>query len=81
MQIAIKTQTARATNYKEGIKCVNIFLQDETGHTTFQVGLRVTEWGEKKPIEPRITIDSEKHTYDMPISQLVEGLLKLYPMQ
>jgi len=67
MKIAIKTQTARATNYKEGLNCVNLFLINTT-NTTFEMGLQITQWGETKPIEPiaRIEIDGKCYRYSIP---------------
>ena len=45
-RINIKTQTNRSTQWREGLNCVNLFVND------FQMGLRVTEWGQTSPIEP-----------------------------
>ncbi len=74
MKIAIKTQTARATNYKEGLNCVNLFLQDRVSNTKFQVGLQVTEWGDTKPIEPIILFEIDNKEYRLTIPE-IKGLL------
>lgn len=75
MKIAIKTQTSRATNYKENLNCVNVFLQDRFSDTKFEMGLQVTEWGDNKPIEPIITISFGDKDYRFTVESLRTQLI------
>jgi hypothetical protein len=72
MKIAIKTQTTRSTQYKEGFNCVNLFLKEPNERQSFELGLRVTEWGDKKEIEPLITISIEDKEYLIPINKFIK---------
>ena len=71
--ISIKTQTNRTTNFKDKFNCVNLFLRG------FSVGLNVTEWGEKKPIEPKIFFEIKGQDYEIELNEfikLIEPLLQ-----
>lgn len=70
--ISIKTQ-ARATNYKDKLNCVNLFLRG------FEVGLKITEWGDKKPIEPKIFFTIKGQNYEIELNafiKIIEPVLK-----
>ena len=75
MRINVKTQTNRSTNWKEGLNCVNLFLTDHHSNTKFEVGMQVTEWGERKEILPIITFESNGEHYQFPVNDF-EKLLK-----
>ncbi len=70
MKIAIKTQTNRSTNWKEGYNCVNLHLMDKFSNTSFQVGLQVTEWGSTQEIEPTVVFEIKGKEYRFTISEL-----------
>jgi hypothetical protein len=70
MKIAIKTQTARTTNYKEGFNCVNLFLNDRFNNADFSMSLQVTAWGENNPIEPVTEFEIDGKTYRFTIPEL-----------
>ncbi len=74
MKINIKTQTNRATLWREGLNCVNLVLADKFSCSGFEMGLQVTEWGSKDEIEPLITFDTGKKTRTFTISELSEKL-------
>ncbi len=74
MKIAIKTQTARSTNWKEGFNCVNLHLQDHFSNSVFQVGLQVTEWGDNKHIEPIVVFEINGKEYRYSVTDLTELL-------
>ena len=76
MKIAIKTQTSRATNYREGLNCANLFLQDRFSGTQFEVGLQATEWGEREQIEPVIIFSINNKYYRFTLGEfakIIEG--------
>ncbi len=75
MKINIKSQSSRATQWREGLNCVNLFLADRFGNASFEMGLRVTEWGSKDEIEPQITFTSDGKTHIFTITELL-GKLK-----
>ncbi len=64
MKINIKTQTKRSTIWREGVNCVNLFLND------FQMGLQVTEWGKTIPIDPVATFSIGAKEKTLTIAEL-----------
>jgi len=71
--ISIKTQTKRSTQFKDNFNCINLFLKG------FEVGLNVTEWGEKEPINPQISFSIKGNDYYLSLEKfikLIEPLLK-----
>lgn len=74
MKISVKRQTNRATTWKEGANCVNLFLQDRFGNTTLQMGLETTEWGDSKEIKPVVTFSIGGKNYKFTQSELSSKL-------
>lgn len=66
-KISIKTQTNRATNFKRGYNCVNLFLNN------FEVGLKTTEWGNTEELErAEIIFSINGHDYIMDLETFKE---------
>lgn len=74
MKIATKTQTNRATNWKEGYNCVNLHLIDKVGNSSFQMGLQVTNWGNTQGIEPLVVFLINGTEYRLTIPELSDLL-------
>jgi hypothetical protein len=71
--LAIKTQTKRATNYKEGILNVNLFLPE------FELGIVTTKsWGDYIPRDdPLIVIDIGGEIRYIDLSEFKKMILKM----
>ncbi len=68
--INIKTQTKRATTWKEKIVNINLFCGD------FQFGIVTSKyWGEfEQRNEPLIELKIEKRSYQIPMSEFISKL-------
>jgi len=76
-QINIKTQTARSTHWKTGFNCVNLFLSDRYNNTDIELGLRVTEWGDKYEIKPKINVRIDGNEYEFELEDF-KSLIRGY---
>jgi len=66
--ISVKTQTNRSTQFKENFNCVNVAYKD------FQFCLKITEWGDKKPIKPQIEIEIGNKNFNVDLEEFKQAI-------